>query len=44
MNAIELTKALKGRWHGRGGMACCPAHRDTTPRSLLVWAPMARRS
>lgn len=31
MNAREITSALKGRWHGRYGMVCCPAHKDRTP-------------
>lgn len=31
MNAHEITKALKGKWHGRYGMVCCPAHKDRTP-------------
>jgi len=28
MTAAGLTKALGGRWHGRYGTACCPAHVD----------------
>ncbi|MCR9123017.1 MAG: hypothetical protein NXH91_12170 [Phyllobacteriaceae bacterium] len=29
--ARSITRALKGRWHGRYGMVCCPAHQDRTP-------------
>jgi putative DNA primase/helicase len=35
MNAIELTKALRGKWHGSYGTARCPAHSDKTP-SLAI--------
>lgn len=31
MNALEIVKALRGRWHGTYGMACCPAHDDRKP-------------
>ena len=31
MNAVELTKALRGKWHGSYGTARCPAHPDKTP-------------
>ena len=31
MNAESLTKALKGRWSGSGGIAKCPSHPDKTP-------------
>ena len=31
MNAVELTKALRGKWHGSYGTAGCPAHPDKTP-------------
>ena len=31
----EIVTGLGGRWHGREGMARCPAHRDKTP-SLSV--------
>jgi putative DNA primase/helicase len=31
MNAQQLTAALKGRWHGSYGTACCPAHDDRNP-------------
>lgn len=30
-----LTTQLSGRWHGRYGMACCPAHDDRRP-SLMI--------
>lgn len=36
MKAQELTQALGGRWHGRYGMACCPAHDDRTPSLCLA--------
>lgn len=29
--AKDLTAQLGGRWHGRYGMACCPAHGDRNP-------------
>lgn len=35
MDAREIVAALGGRWSGRSGMACCPAHDDRTP-SLSV--------
>ena len=31
MDAIAITKALRGKWHGSYGTAKCPAHRDKTP-------------
>jgi hypothetical protein len=31
VNAADLTAALGGRWHGRYGLARCPAHNDRTP-------------
>jgi hypothetical protein len=31
MDARELTRALKGTWHGTYGTACCPAHGDRSP-------------
>jgi hypothetical protein len=31
LDARTLTAALLGRWHGSGGMACCPAHEDRSP-------------
>jgi putative DNA primase/helicase len=30
-SARELTTRLAGKWHGRYGMACCPAHDDRNP-------------
>ena len=30
-NAIELTRLLRGRWHGRYGIARCPVHEDHSP-------------
>ena len=36
MSAREIVRALKGRWHGGYGLACCPAHGDCNP-SLSVW-------
>jgi putative DNA primase/helicase len=35
MNPIELTRALKGKWHGSYGTAKCPAHEDRSP-SLAI--------
>jgi len=29
--AKEVVRALGGQWHGRSGMARCPAHDDTNP-------------
>lgn len=29
--AEHITRALGGRWSGRSGIACCPAHEDTNP-------------
>lgn len=34
-DARTLTTALKGRWHGRYGTACCPAHGDRRPSLSL---------
>ena len=31
MDAREITEALGGRWRGRQGLACCPAHQDSSP-------------
>ncbi len=31
MTARDLTKALRGHWHGTYGTACCPAHDDRRP-------------
>lgn len=30
-NAETITHALGGRWSGRAGIACCPAHEDHSP-------------
>jgi putative DNA primase/helicase len=35
MNPLELTRALKGKWHGSYGTARCPAHHDNSP-SLAI--------
>jgi putative DNA primase/helicase len=35
MSAVEITRALKGQWHGSYGTAKCPAHRDKTPSLSL---------
>lgn len=35
VDAHKITLALKGRWHGRYGTACCPAHDDRTPSLSL---------
>lgn len=34
-DAQTLTAALNGRWHGKYGLACCPAHGDKRP-SLCI--------
>lgn len=31
MSAMEITKALGGKWGGSYGMICCPVHEDRTP-------------
>ncbi len=31
MDAETITRALGGRWTGRSGTACCPAHEDHSP-------------
>ncbi|NOD29569.1 DUF7146 domain-containing protein [Ruegeria atlantica] len=31
MDAEAITRALGGRWTGRSGIACCPAHDDRSP-------------
>lgn len=33
--AERITRALRGRWHGRYGTACCPAHGDRKPSLSL---------
>lgn len=35
-DARTLTLALRGRWHGRYGLACCPAHGDRKPSLSLA--------
>jgi hypothetical protein len=30
--AREIVRALRGQWHGKYGMACCPAHHDRNLR------------
>lgn len=30
-----ITLALNGHWHGNYGVACCPAHKDTSPSLAL---------
>lgn len=34
--AQEVTRALGGKWFGRYGMACCPAHEDRSPSLSLT--------
>jgi hypothetical protein len=36
MKAERITRALKGRWHGRYGSACCPAHANTNTPALSL--------
>jgi hypothetical protein len=33
--AEDITRALGGKWHGRYGTACCPAHDDSNPSLRL---------
>lgn len=42
VDAHKITLALKGRWHGRYGTTCCPAHGDRTPSLSLSNAPDGR--
>ena len=35
-DAATLTKALRGKWHGRYGMAYCPSHRNTRTPALSL--------
>lgn len=35
-DARTITKALRGRWHGRYGLCFCPAHANTRTPSLSV--------
>ncbi|WP_340107796.1 toprim domain-containing protein [Pikeienuella sp. HZG-20] len=34
--AQRITGALKGKWYGRYGVACCPAHGDRNPSLTLA--------
>lgn len=34
--AQRITLALRGKWHGRYGLACCPAHGDRNPSLTLA--------
>lgn len=41
--AQRITSALpKGKWHGRYGLACCPAHGDRNPSLSLSDGPSGR--
>jgi len=42
MNAVEITRTLKGRWHGSYGTARCPAHRDRSPSLSLSISPAGK--
>lgn len=35
-DAERITRALGGRWHGRYGLACCPAHQNTRTPALSL--------
>lgn len=37
--ARRITAALNGRWYGRYGLACCPAHADTNPSLSISDSP-----
>lgn len=41
-DARSLTQSLGGRWYGRYGLACCPAHGDRRPSLSLADAPDGR--
>lgn len=41
-DARTLTLALGGKWYGRYGLACCPAHGDKRPSLTLADAPDGR--
>lgn len=41
-DARTLTLALRGKWHGRYGLALCPAHGDRRPSLTLADAPDGR--
>lgn len=36
LDAERLTKALRGRWHGKYGLAFCPAHHNTRTPALRL--------
>ena len=36
MSAERITRALRGRWYRRYGLACCPAHGDKRPSLTLA--------
>ena len=36
LEAERITKALRGRWHGRYGLAFCPAHHNTRTPALRL--------
>lgn len=40
--AQRITAALQGRWHGRYGLARCPAHGDKNPSLTLADGPSGR--
>lgn len=40
--AERITRALQGRWHGRYGVARCPAHGDKNPSLSLANGPSGR--
>lgn len=40
--AQRITAALQGRWYGRYGLACCPAHGDRKPSLSLSDGPSGR--
>jgi len=43
IDAATLTKTLRGKWHGRYGLAYCPAHRNTrTPALSLANGELGR--
>lgn len=41
-DARTLTQSLGGKWYGRYGLACCPAHGDRRPSLSLADAPDGR--
>ena len=36
LDARALTREIGGRWQGRYGLACCPAHGDCNPSMTLA--------